>query len=124
MPMATEQDFIQRIDRIDGVNGCLLLRDDGRLLGQTLTDSEKYVNLLVVAAQLSHDIKEHAGFSCCRYLCFHRADERHFYIFMIDRFLLGVLLDADCQIPNMVAAVLRLISRVSTVPREVSQREV
>lgn len=117
--MATEQDFIQRIDRIEGVAGCLLIRNDGRLLGQTLAGSEKYVNLLVVSARLAAGIKESAGFSCCRYLCFRRADERHFYVFLIDKFLLGIQLDVGCRIADMLTAVLRLISRVSTVPRSV-----
>lgn len=112
--MATAQEFIQRIDNIEGVAGCLLIRNDGRLHGQTLTDLETYSNMLVVAGGLADGVMESAGFSCCRYLCFHRTDEQHFYIFPIDRFLLGVAVNVDCSIPTMLKTISRLIGRVST----------
>jgi len=63
-----------------------------------------------------------AGFSYCRHLSFNRANKRHFYVFPIDKFLLGVAQRSDCYIPDMLESVYRLIARVSTsqavVPRQ------
>ena len=112
--MATAKDFIARINRIEGVSGCLLVRNDGVLLGQTLDDPEVYSTLMVISAGLSRDIMEKAGFSYCRHLSFNRNRKRNFYVFPIDKYLLGVVQRTDAYLPDLLEAVYRLIGRVST----------
>ena len=46
--MATAKEFVARVNKIDGVSGCLLIRDDGALLGQAIDDPEIYSTLLVL----------------------------------------------------------------------------
>jgi hypothetical protein len=112
--MATAREFVARIDAIDGVSGCLLVRDDGVLLGQTLDDPEVFSTLLVISNNLSREVMEKVGFSYCQHVSFSRSSKRNFYLFPIDRYLLGVVQRTDSYVPDMLEAVYRLIGRVTT----------
>ncbi|MFK5925053.1 MAG: hypothetical protein QM483_00355 [Desulfuromusa sp.] len=112
--MATAKDFVDRINQIDGVAGCLLVKEDGVLLGQTVEDPEVYSALLQISAGLSADIMANVGFSHCRYLSFNRLNMQHFYVFIIDKYLLGIVQQADCSVVTMLEHVYQLIGRVAT----------
>ena len=112
--MATAKEFIDHVAKVDGVAGCLLVRNDGILLGQTIDDPEMYSTLVVISASLSGEIMDKAGFSYCRHIGFSRQAKSHLYVFPIDKYLLGVVQETDCQVPRMLDSIYRLISRVST----------
>jgi hypothetical protein len=112
--MATEKDFVERISRIAGVSGCLLMKNDGTLLAQTMADTEVYSPLLQISTGLSDEIMSSAGFSYCRYLSFNRINDQAFYIFPIEKYLLGVIQQTDCSVNAMLEQVFHLIGRVST----------
>ena len=111
--MATAKDFITRVDQIDGVNGCLLIRANGSCIGQTLEDIDAYTVLIQDSVKLSDDIMEKNGFSFCRNISFRRGDNGSFYVFPIKNYFLGVLLDADCSKSTILERVYQLINRVS-----------
>jgi hypothetical protein len=111
--MATAKDFVARVDQVDGVTGCLLIKENGVSLGQTLDDVDTYTSLLLDSVKLSNEVMEKTGFSYCRHISFQRSSEESFYIFPIKNYLLGVLLNADCSEPVMLEQVARLINRVS-----------
>ncbi|MCW8892054.1 MAG: hypothetical protein OQL18_01895, partial [Deltaproteobacteria bacterium] len=117
--MATAQDFVAQVNKVDGVAGCLLIKTDGVLLGQTLEDPEVYSTLMQIAGGQANDIKTRIGFSYCRYLSFSRVNSRHFYVFPIDNYLLGIVQRTDCYVPDMLEAVYRLIGWVSTTRSDV-----
>ena len=121
--MATAKEFIAHVDKVDGVAGCLLVRDDGMLLGQSIDDPEVYSTLLVISGSRALDVMESAGFSYCRHLSFNRSNKQHFYVFPIDRFLLGVAQRTDCYVPDMLDSVYRLIGRVSTNRAAAGEKE-
>lgn len=112
--MATAKEFVVRISKIDGVAGCLLVRNDGVLIGQILDDPEVYSTLMMISGSLGREVMDKAGFSYCRHISFGRRGKRHFYVFPIDKYLLGVEQHTDCDVPDMLEAVSRLLSRVST----------
>ncbi len=112
--MATAKEFVVRVNKIDGVAGCLLVRNDGVLLGQTLDDPEVYSTLLVISNSRSREIMEKTGFSFCRHISFGRSSKRDFYVFPIDKYLLGVVQRSDSYVPDMLDAIYRLVGRVST----------
>ena len=112
--MATAKDFVGRIDQIDGVAGCLLIKNDGALLGQTVDDPEVYSTLLQISIGLSADIMDKIGFSYCRYVSFSRTNNQNFYVFPIDNYLLGIVRKADCSVTAMLESVYLFIDRVST----------
>jgi len=112
--MATAVDFVERVNQIDGVAGCLLVNSDGTLLGKTLDNPEVYSTLLQVTSGLSGEIMSNVGFSYCRYISFNRFNMQNFYVFPIDKFLLGVVQQADCSVSAMLERVYQLIGKVST----------
>ncbi len=112
--MASATDFVNRISQIEGVAGCLLVRGDGALLGKTIDDPEVYTALLQVSSSLSDEIMGHVGFSYCRHICFSRLNMQNFYVFPIDKYLLGVVQQPNCSIAVMLESVYQLIGRVST----------
>lgn len=110
--MATAKEFVAHVAKINGVSGCLLVRNDGALLGQNLDDPERYSALLLLAAGLATEIQDKAGFSHCRHISFNCTGQDHFHIFPIDRYLLGIVQNDNN--PGTINAVYRLTSRVST----------
>ena len=111
--MATAKDFVGRIDQIDGVAGCLLVKNDGALLGRTVDDPEVYSALLQISAGLSADIMERIGFSYCRYVSFNRTNNQNFYVFPINSYLLGVVQNENCSVATMLETVYQFIDKVS-----------
>lgn len=114
--MATAKEFVERISEIDGVEGCVLVREDGEILGRSLEDPDLYTSLMILGTSSARGIMDKVGFSYCRYLSFCREGKRHFYLFPIDKFCLGVIQTPECFVPDMLQAVLRLIGRVTTNP--------
>lgn len=112
--MATATEFVDRIDQIEGVAGCLLIREDGTLLGQTVDDTEVYSALMQLSNNLSVGIMNKIGFSHCCYLSFSRTNKHDFFVFPIDNYLLGVLQQPDCSVATMLELIQQLIGRVST----------
>ena len=112
--MASAIDFVERIHQIDGVAGCLLVKSDGALLGKTVDDADVFSTLLQVTSALSTEIMSNVGLSYCRYVCFSRLNMQNFYVFPIDKYLLGVVQQADCSISVMLERIYQLIGRVAT----------
>ena len=111
--MATAKDFVSKVDQVEGVAGCLLIKNNGITLGQTLPDGEAYKTLLLDSTHVSSQIMEDIGFSYCRHISFQRGNDESFYVFPISNYLLGVALNADCSEHAMLEQVSRLINRVS-----------
>ncbi len=112
--MATAKDFVERINKIAGVAGCLLIKEDGSILDQTFDDVEVYSTLLQVSSGLSDDITTNAGFSRCEYISFHRRNNPTFHIFPIDQYLLGIIQEEECSVDEMLEQVFYYIDKVST----------
>ncbi len=88
--MATAKDFVDRVNQIEGIAGCVLIRNDGVQIAKTLDDQENYVPLLQTGSNLANDIMESIGFSYCRYLSFDRENMENLYVFPVDNYLLGI----------------------------------
>ena len=54
------------------------------------------------------------GLDYCQYFSFQRGDGRHFYIFPIGKFILGVVQRADIDSTQMLGKIQKLVSKVST----------
>src|SRR6056297_1380985 len=111
--MATARDFVERVSQIEEVAGCLLVKNDGVLLEQTLDDPELYATLMQMGAREAADLMQTLGFSHCRYLCFGSRDNRDFYVFPIYHYFLGVIQQPGAEFSTLLEQVERLIERVS-----------
>lgn len=119
--MANAKDFVTNIIQINGVAECLLIRNDGVLLARANVDSRNYSSLMIASEEAISGIMKTSGFGNCRHLSFNRESEQHFYIFPIDKYLLGVKQSSNCSIPDMLKAIYSLIDRVSTGKSNVNQ---
>ncbi len=113
--MATVKEFLTRINRIEGVNGCLLVKkDDGALLGQIIDNHEKLSSLLYLGGKCSRDIMDSAGFTHCSLLSFRRENGKNFHMFGVDKYYLGVMQDPEYPLDPMIQKVNHLLSFVNT----------
>lgn len=119
--MGNAKDFITSITRIDGVSECFLIRNDGTAFVQANESLKEYSSLMIRGGKVLSEIMKTHNFDHCRYISFNRESNQHFYVFCIDKYLLGVEQRADCYIPDMLKAIFNLIGRVSTSRSDKSQ---
>lgn len=112
--MTTVKDFLVRVNNIKGVEGCLLVRADGHLLGHLVKNPEKLSSLLAISAKYARGLMDKAGFSYFRLLSFERAGGGSFHIFPIDQYYLGVVQSPDFPLSTMTEKVTHLLSFVKT----------
>jgi len=112
--MATAKDFVERINKISGVSGCLLIKRDGTLVGRAIEDPENYTILMQISGGVAREIQEKIGVNHCRSVNFGCQGEDSFFVFPIDGYLLGVVAQPGTEHNVMVDEVSRLIGRVTT----------
>ena len=112
--MVTAKEFVARIDEVDGVEGCLLVRDDGSVVAKTIDDAQSYASLLVITGGYAREVMSKAGFSYCRFLTFHRSGKHNLHVFPFDRYFLGVVESPGGSPRDMLDTVSYLVSRVSS----------
>lgn len=112
--MTTVKEFLARVNDIKGVEGCLLVRADGHLLGHLVKNPEKLSSLSAISAKYARGLMDKAGFSYFRLLSFERASGGNFHIFPIDQYYLGVVQSPDFPLTTMVEKVTSLLSLVKT----------
>lgn len=119
--MATAKEFLARVNRIEGVDGCFLARDDGKLLGHLIDHPEMFSSLLTISVKYARDVKEKAGFSYCRLVSFERKKGPNFHIFSMDKYFLGIAQSTDIPMDKVTLKVNHLLSLVQT--RSTSDRK-
>ncbi|MFO7766225.1 MAG: hypothetical protein R6V33_07315 [Pelovirga sp.] len=112
--MATAKDFIVRVSKVAGVSGCLLIKQDGTLVGRAIDDPENYTILMQISGSLARDISDYIGASNCRCINFGCLGQQHFFVFPIDRYLLGVVAQSQEDQATMLDEIYRLVGRVTT----------
>ena len=112
--MADANDFVDRVSKIEGIDGCLLIRKDGKKIAQTVSNPQDYLTLMKTSSIISGDIMDSIGYGYCPYLSFTLDSMDQFYIFQIDNYLLWVLKLAQCHTQDMLDTVYSLIGKVST----------
>jgi len=119
--MASAKEFVAHVAGIEGVSGCLLMRADGAVVGRTTDDTAVYRALHDVNLVLDPVSEGQIGHGSTRFLSFLRQEAGHFSVFPIqDRYLLGVVQDADSSLSEIQGSVCRLIDHISTGPATAS----
>jgi len=95
--MASAKDFVNRIKTLEGVAGCLLVRDDGTMLARTHRFPDEYATLFILANQYAENIQAAAGSSYLKFLSFYRAGGNHYHVFKFQNFYLGVAQARECD---------------------------
>ena len=110
--MASIKDFLTRIKNIEGVAGCLLIKQDGSLLGHIIKEPEKFPPLLIICSNYARDIMEKTGFAHCQSISFSRQGGQNFHIFFFQQYYLGIIQTRDCPMKDMLAKINYLLSLV------------
>lgn len=112
--MATIKEFLTRVKAIDGVSGCLLVSNDGRLHGHLLDIPDKYSPLMTLSTKYAHEVMHAAGFTHCRFVSFERTKGHNFHIFPMGKYYLGIVQEFDFPRDKMIKKVSHLLSLVKT----------
>lgn len=112
--MTTVKEFLARVKDIDGVEGCLMVRADGHLLGHLVKNPEELSSILTISARYARGLMDKAGFSYFRLLSFERAESGGFHIFPVDQYYLGVVQSPEFPLASMTEKVTKLLSLVKT----------
>lgn len=110
--MASAQDFINRIKKIEGVAGCLLIREDGTTLARTHRFPDEYSTLLILSTQHAESIQAAAGASYTSFLSFHRAGGNHYHVFKFQKFYLGVAQAQECDQIKLLAKLSQILEKL------------
>lgn len=120
--MATVKEFLTRIKGIDGVDGCLLVGNDGKPLGYMVDTPDKFSPLLTLSMGYAREVMATAGFTHCRLVSFEREQGRNFHIFPMGKYHLGILQASDSPRDKVVKKVNYLLSLVKTGGSEGSRK--
>lgn len=111
--MGTVNEFLARINSIEGVDGCLLIRgDDGHLLGQAIDNHQLLSSLLFISGKCTRDIMDKAGFTYCSLLSFEREGGYAFHMFGVDKYYLGIVQTPDGPRDEIIKKVNHLLTFV------------
>jgi len=110
--MATIKEFLNRVKSIEGVAGCLLIKNDGSLLGHIINDHEKLPPLLVICNNYARDLMTKTGFAHCQSVSLNRQSGQNFHMFFFQQYYLGVMQTPDCPLKDMLTKINHLLSLV------------
>lgn len=112
--MGTVKEFLALVKDVDGVDECLLVKEDGQLLGHMIDDPEKFAALLAIGGKYARDIMGRMGFTYCRFLSFERSGGQTFHIFPVDKYYLGIVQSPEFPLDKMIKRVSYLLSLIKT----------
>ena len=110
--MATAKDFLARINKIDGVAGCLLVKDDGHILAHLVDGPGDYSSLIAICSKYALTIMETSGFSFFRSLSFAQDKGKGLHIFPLQQYYLGVIQQPGHPAEEVINHVSHLLSLV------------
>ncbi|MBM9514124.1 roadblock/LC7 domain-containing protein [Desulfogranum marinum] len=110
--MATVKDFLARINTIEGVGGCLLVKDDGHILAHLVDGPADYSSLIAICSKQALAIMETSGFSFFRSLSFAQSKGQGLHIFPLQQYYLGVIQQPGYPVEKVISQVNHLLSHV------------
>ena len=111
--MATIQDFTNRLMKIAGVNGYILVRHDGHIITHNVENPESLSSMIVFSGLSCEALKTVAGTTYFSYFMLTRETMEKFFIFPIDNFFLGIFQSADAYSPDLVNKITQFIQAVT-----------
>lgn len=110
--MATIKEFLARINKIEGVTGCLLVKNDGHILAHLVDNPIDYSSLITICSKYALTIMETSGFSFFRSLSFAQDKGQGFHLFPLQQYYLGIIQQPDYPAEKVINHVNHLLSHV------------
>jgi hypothetical protein len=112
--MASAKEFVERVDAVEGVESCILVTSEGKLLGHSLANPDRFAALMLVGQKSVETIMANSGVDYCRHYSFYQDDGRNFHVFPIGKFFFGVVQQPQSDGDAMLSKVRTLVSKVAT----------
>ncbi len=110
--MAAINKLLTRIKAIEGVDGCILVKADGHVLGHLVDNPDIYSSLVAISDKYAKDIMEQSGFTFLRSLSFGRVGNHGFHMFPVNNYYVGVVQGPGYPQDQMIKQVNHLLSFV------------
>ncbi|HYL81952.1 MAG TPA: roadblock/LC7 domain-containing protein [Candidatus Acidoferrum sp.] len=103
--MASLQDFSEKISKVLGVKGYLLLKRDGKILSQNIRVPDRLSAMVVICALTAESATTAAGLSRFRCLVLARGKKEKFLVFPAMQSFLLVIERPDVYTPDLLKAI-------------------
>jgi hypothetical protein len=107
--MATLEDLVNGIQKIQGLDGYVIVKHDGQVLSHNVPNVEALSALVVMSGLNGHIIKSEVGASLFKHLVVARKTNERLLVFPIDNLWLGLLQRQDTYTPDIVNNVQSMI---------------
>lgn len=103
------EDYINGIQQIPGVEGYVLVRQDGQIEAQNAPNAENLSAMIVMSGVSCENLRGEIGSSQLKFLVVARKSKEKLLIFPLENYYLGVLQKADAFTPDVINKVQHLI---------------
>ncbi|MEN6320568.1 MAG: hypothetical protein ABFD82_17660 [Syntrophaceae bacterium] len=110
--MATIEDLVNGIQRIQGLDGYAIVKQDGQVLSHNVANVESLSALIVMSGLNGNIIQTDVGASLFKYLVIARKTNERLLVFPIGNLWLGLLQRKDTYTPDIISKVQFLINEL------------
>jgi len=107
--MATIQDLVNGIQGIQGLDGYVIVRQDGQVLSHNVANVESLSALIVMGSLNGNIVKTEVGASLFKHFVVARKTNERLLVFSIGNLWLGLLQRKDTYTPDIVNKVQSMI---------------
>ena len=107
--MATIEDLVNGIHRIQGLDGYVIVKQDGQVLSHNVANVEGLSALIVMGGLNGNIVKTEVGASLFTHLVIARKTNERLLVFPVGNFWLGLLQRQDTYTPDIVNKVQSII---------------
>lgn len=115
--MSAAERFAKRINRIKGVTGFVLTRNDGRIITHNVEQPDNLAALVTLCGFNADAVGKTIGFSQLNYLLVGCQQQEPLLVFPFDRYFLGIRQQCEAEQEELIEEVLHVLQQV------VSQRD-
>jgi len=108
--MATIEDIVNGIQKIQGLDGYVIVKQDGQVLSHNVANVEPLSALIVMGGLNGNVVKTDVGASLFKYLVVTRKTNEKLLVFPIGNCWLGLLQRQDAYTPDIVNKVQSMIT--------------
>ncbi|HPR55957.1 MAG TPA: roadblock/LC7 domain-containing protein [Deltaproteobacteria bacterium] len=108
--MAKVEELVNGIQKIQGLEGYILVKQDGQVVSHNVSNVERLSAMIAVSGSMGNTVKTELGASHFRYLMLARKTNEKLLVIPIESFILGVLQDPDAYTPDIVSKIQSVIN--------------
>ena len=108
--MATIEDLVNGIQKVQGLDGYIIVKQDGQVLSHNVANAEPLSALVVMGGLNSNIIKTDVGASLFKYLAIARKTNERLLVFPLGTFWLGLLQRQEAYTPDIINKVQAMIN--------------